>query len=71
VPRGAGGGRLRVALSSEKRKAKMALASTTRGQGRPEAVAGDRRGEAVIGPQQHGYTCARSDQATRLSGRCN
>jgi hypothetical protein len=67
----AGGGRFRVALNSEKRKAKTTLTSTTRGYGRPKAVAGDRRGEAVTGPQQRGHACGRSDRGARLSGRCN
>jgi hypothetical protein len=41
------------------------------GRGPAAAVAGDQRGEAVTGPWQRGYVCARSDQGVRFSGRCN
>jgi hypothetical protein len=45
----------------------------TRGgdRGPAAALAGDRRGEAVIGPCQRGRACAHSDRGARLSGRCN
>jgi hypothetical protein len=45
----------------------------TRGGGRgpAAAVAGDRHGEAVTRPQQHGRACTRSDRGAQLSGRCN
>jgi hypothetical protein len=41
------------------------------GRGPAAAVAGDRRGEAVTGPRQHGRACAHSDRGTWLSGWCN